>query len=76
MQNVERVTKPEPGCLKIEDLIRTVARSTKIIDYKKDGISVLIPIGTIMKIDLDLEIALIGADHVFVFSDEYQVIVN
>lgn len=41
------------------------------IDYCKDGSKIVVPAGTLILVDAERGIALVGDDHVDIFSDEY-----
>ena len=47
------------------------AKLNSSISYIKDGVEILIPGNTEIFVDSETNVALIGADHVHVTSDEY-----
>lgn len=48
----------------------------KDISFNKEGLEVIIPSGTHVKIDIERGIALVGRDHLEVFEDEWKVVLN
>lgn len=44
------------------------------ITYSKEGLEISVPKNTLIIVDVDRDTALIGDDHVYVESDEYQVL--